>query len=47
MAAPEELVTREELTATLFAILDLNENVERITDILEEEFGGENPEETA
>ncbi len=37
---PEPLVTRDELTGTLFVIADISVNVRRITEILEE-FGGE------
>jgi hypothetical protein len=35
------LIDRQELVATLFAIADVNANVERILQLLEEEFGGE------
>jgi hypothetical protein len=38
---PEPLVHREELTSALFAISDLNANIKRIRDLLEEELGGE------
>ena len=41
----EALITREEMTQALFAIFDLSRNVNTITEILEEEFGGEDPEE--
>jgi len=34
------LVEREEVAATLFAIVDLNAKVGRILQLLEEEFGG-------
>ena len=40
----EPLIHREELTATLFAISDLNKNVRKILRILEEEDNGEEPE---
>jgi hypothetical protein len=40
--AVESLVSREEVTATLFAIADINANVEHIVELLE---GGENGEE--
>jgi hypothetical protein len=41
----EALVAREEVTQMLLAILDMSQNVFTITEILEEEFGGEGPEE--
>lgn len=41
----EALVSREEVTQMLLAILDMSQNVFTITEILEEEFGGEGPEE--
>lgn len=37
----EPLISRNELTAMLFAIADLNVNVRAIRDVLEEEDGGE------
>jgi len=40
--AVESLVSREEVTAMLFAIADINANVEHIVELLE---GGENGEE--
>ncbi len=43
---PEPLVSREEAQAMLFAIADLNVNVERIMRLLEENFE-EGPEEDA
>jgi len=39
-----ELLSRSEVTSILFATLDISKNIERITAILEEEFGGEDPE---
>jgi len=42
----EPLIHREELTATLFAIADLNHNVAEILEILREEDDGEETEET-
>ena len=39
---PEPLIQREELTATLFAIAEINANVERIVELLE---GGDDGEE--
>jgi hypothetical protein len=39
---PEPRIHREELTATLFAIADINANVERIVELLE---GGDDGEE--
>lgn len=35
------LISRQEAVAMLFAIADLNANVERILRLLEEEFGDE------
>jgi len=40
----ESLITREELSQTLFAILDISEDVGRIRVILEEGNDGEVPE---
>jgi hypothetical protein len=45
--ADEPLITREELSQTLFAILDIGEDVARIKDILEEGTDGEVPEDDA
>jgi len=42
--AQEPIIYREELTATLFAIADLNANVAEIVEILKEEDDGEEPE---
>lgn len=42
--AEEPLIYREELTATLFAISDINESVYEILRILQEEANGEEPE---
>lgn len=41
---PEPLIHREEITATLFAISDINESVYEILRILREEDDGEEPE---
>lgn len=38
---PESLVYREEVTAMLFAIEDMNGNIRSIRELLEEEHGGE------
>jgi hypothetical protein len=38
---PEPLVHREEVEGALFAIADLNVNIKRVRDLLEEELGGE------
>ena len=38
---PEPLVYRGEVTATLFAVADMNANVRAIRELLEEELGGE------
>jgi hypothetical protein len=38
---PEPLVHREEVTAMLFAIADMNANIRAIRELLEEEDGGE------
>jgi len=38
---PEALIHRDELTAMLFAIADINENVWKIRELLEEDGGGE------
>ena len=45
---PEELISRPELTGMLFAIADINANVERIVWLLEDEDGEqEAPEENS
>lgn len=44
IVAQEPLIHREELTATLFAISHLNENVREILEILREEDDGEEPQ---
>lgn len=44
VVVPEPLIYREELTATLFAISDLNENVREILAILRDEDDGEETE---
>jgi hypothetical protein len=46
---PPPLIYRREVVAMLFAIADLNSNVEQILQLLEEESGGEEglPEEDA
>lgn len=46
---PEALISRAELEGMLFAIADLNANVQAILSLLEEEFGGEEglPEENS
>ena len=41
----DPLVTREELSQTLLAILDIRENVARIRAVIEEDENGEDPEE--
>ena len=41
LGVTEPLIYREELTSMLFAIADINVNVERILTILEGENGGE------
>jgi hypothetical protein len=38
---PDGVVHREEVTAMLFAIADINTNVRAIRDLLEEDGGGE------
>jgi len=43
----EELISRDELTATLFAINDIREDVRGIRRLLEEEGDGETPEDDA
>jgi hypothetical protein len=44
----EELISRSELTGTLFAIADINAHVERILSLLEDENGEqEKPEENS
>ena len=40
----EPLIHREELTATLFAIADINKSVREILETLKEEDDGEEPE---
>jgi hypothetical protein len=40
----EPLLVRSEATSLLFAILEINQNVERILRIVEEEVDGEDPE---
>jgi hypothetical protein len=42
-----DLVSRDELTATLFAIQDIRADVRRIRDLLEEEGDGEAREDDA
>jgi hypothetical protein len=42
--ADDSLVSREELTATLFAIADIRQDVGEIRDWLKEEGDGEGPE---
>ncbi len=39
------MIHREELTATLFAIADINDKVGKILGVLEEDSDGEGPEE--
>lgn len=41
----EALIYREELTAMLFAIADINRNVRAIRDVLEDDGGEEEPPE--
>jgi hypothetical protein len=41
---PEALISRAELTATLFAIADIREDVNEIRRLLKEEDDGEGPE---
>jgi hypothetical protein len=43
----EPLIDREEVTATLFAIADINGNVREILKILQEDSNGEAPEDDA
>jgi hypothetical protein len=43
----DELISRDELTATLFAINDIHEEVRRIRRLLEEEADGEAAEDDA
>ena len=43
----EPLIHREELTAALFAILDIKDNVATILEILREDANGETPEDDA
>ena len=38
---PASLVYREEVTAMLFAIANMNDNIRSIRELLEEEHGGE------
>ncbi len=42
--ADDSLVSREELTATLFAIADIRQDVREIRDWLKEEEDGQRPE---
>lgn len=44
LVEPEALISREELTATLFAIADIREDVYEIRQLLKEEDDGEAPE---
>jgi hypothetical protein len=44
---PEPLIYRGEVAAMLFAVADMNANIEKILKLLEDEFGGEVPEEDA
>jgi hypothetical protein len=44
---PEPVVYREEVTAILIVLGDINVNIARIVDLLEEELGGGEPEEDA
>jgi hypothetical protein len=41
LVEPEPIVYREEVTAMLFALADINVNISKILDLLEEELGGE------
>jgi hypothetical protein len=43
----DELISRDELTATLFAINDIRDEVLKIRRLLEEEGDGEAPEDDA
>jgi len=43
----DELISRDELTATLLAIHDIREEARRIRRLLEEEGDGEAPEDDA
>jgi hypothetical protein len=43
----DELISRDELTATLFAINDIHIEVHKIRKLLEEEGDGEAPEDDA
>jgi hypothetical protein len=43
----EALITREEMTQMMLAILDIGDNTTLIRDILEEDDGGEDAEEEA
>ncbi len=45
MVQPEPLVYREEVTAILFTLADINVNLAKVLRLLEEEFGGEGLEE--
>jgi hypothetical protein len=38
---PDALISRREVTAMLFAFADINANVRRIRELLEEELDGE------
>jgi hypothetical protein len=44
LVEPEALISRAELTATLFAIADIREDVHEIRRLLKEEDDGEEPE---
>jgi hypothetical protein len=43
----DEFISRDELSATLFAINDIREDVQRIRRLLEEDGDGEAPEDDA
>jgi hypothetical protein len=43
----EQLISRDELTATLFAVQDIRADVRRIRDLLEDEEDGEAREDDA
>jgi len=42
---PESLIYREEVTAILGVLVDINVRLRQIYELLEEEFDGEGPEE--
>jgi hypothetical protein len=44
---PQPIVDREEVTAILIVLGDIKVNIAKIVDLLEEELGGEEPEEDA